>query len=161
MDRGVVLIPVGRYHFAQVDHQDAHLSEHLWNLRVSHGTAYVENSNGQSLHRLIMGAPRGLVVDHLNGDGLDNRRKNLRLTTQSENRRNVAGPQRNSTSGVLGVSWHKGSQRWVARIYHEGKNVDLGRYKTKEEAAEARLRGERELWGVQHRRAGAHANSAS
>lgn len=155
MEKGVVLIPVGPYHYAQVDHQDAHLSEAVWHIRVSHGIAYAE-SRGRHLHREIMHPPPGFVVDHKNGDGLDNRRKNLRVVTQSENLRNVVGARSNSTSGVLGVSWHKGSKRWVARIFHEGKNVNLGKYVTKEEAAAARLAGERELWGVQPRRAAAH-----
>lgn len=160
MEKGIVLIPVGKYHFAQVDWQDSFVAKHLWHLRVSRGNVYVETSGGKSLHRMIMKPANGNVVDHINGDGLDNRRKNLREVTQSENLRNIAGPQRNSTSGILGVSYHKGSKRWYARIFHEGRTVILGRFLTKEEAAAARLAGEAELWGITPRRAEAHASAS-
>jgi hypothetical protein len=87
------------------------------------------------MHRLVMNAPRGMEVDHINGDTLDNRKCNLRICSRSENLRN-ASLSGDSTSGFKGV-WKKqtGRRQWVAAIYKEGKNRFLGSFASKEEAA--------------------------
>lgn len=90
-------------------------------------------------------------IDHLNGNGLDNRRSNLRGVSHSENQRNRCGPQRNSTSGVRGVHWDKSNGRWIAAIVVFRKCVHLGCFDTLEEAAAARLRGEQKYWTKQDR----------
>lgn len=72
-------------------------------------------------------------IDHINGDKLDNRISNLRASTRSENAKNFPVTKKN-TSGYKGVSWHKQRKRWVASIKVNGKKIDLGRYKTPEEA---------------------------
>lgn len=64
------------------------------------------------LHTFLTGWP---LVDHINGDGLDNRRSNLRAATAQENARN-RGRRTTSVSGYKGVSWHKASARWQASI---------------------------------------------
>jgi len=68
------------------------------------------------MHRLILGAPEGVLVDHINGDGLDNRRSNLRLCTRSQNNMNRAA--RLGPSGYRGVHEYKG--RWRAQLEVEG-----------------------------------------
>jgi HNH endonuclease/AP2 domain len=73
-------------------------------------------------------------VDHINGVKSDNRIKNLRLATASENSRNRSKP-RNNVSGHKGVSWIKKYQSWQATIKFDGKNKFLGRFATREEAA--------------------------
>jgi hypothetical protein len=96
------------------------------------------------MHRLIMGAKPGQVVDHRNGDGLDNRRENLRICTtrrNSENRAQYVATKR-SIGGYLGVYKHKNSGLWVARIHAgeinsegERRGISLRTFATAEEAA--------------------------
>jgi hypothetical protein len=90
----------------------------------------------ERLHRVIMDAPRGLIVDHENGDGLDNRRANLRLATHSQN--NCNKPKRKNTSSrYKGVYFDKRRERWLAYIRYNGKRTFLGTFKTEIEAAKA------------------------
>lgn len=69
-----------------------------------------------------MNAKSGELVDHINGDVLDNRRENLRLANKSQNGMN-RGVQSNSKSGIKGVSWHKNYNKWCAQLTFEGKRV--------------------------------------
>ena len=76
-----------------------------------------------------------MQVDHINGNGLDNRRENLRVCTNAQNNANKP-PQKNSKSGLKGV--YKNGNRWRARIGHRSRNrKELGYFSTKEEAARA------------------------
>lgn len=86
------------------------------------------------LHRLVLNAPKGMEVDHINGDRLDNRRENLRLVTRQQNARN-RGANRSNRSGYKGVSL--GHSAWLAYIAISGKNIALGSFKTAEDAAKA------------------------
>ena len=89
------------------------------------------------LHRLLMGFPMG-DVDHINGNGLDNRRStNLRAVSHHVNQLNRAGAQRNNSNGVRGVFWHKERKLWQAQIKLHGKGKFIGRYQTIEEAERA------------------------
>lgn len=83
-------------------------------------------------------------IDHINGDRSDNRLVNLRKVTKSGNQRN-AGARVNNTSGVHGVNWKAGSDRWVARIWNGPNHVYLGQFKTLHEAKIARKAAERAL----------------
>lgn len=83
-------------------------------------------------------------IDHINGNRSDNRWANLRKVTKSENQRN-AGQRVNNTSGVHGVNWKAGSDRWVARIWNGPRHVYLGQFRTLQEAAIARRAAERAL----------------
>lgn len=103
------------------------------------------------VHRFITNAPKGIEVDHKNGDTMDNRKENLRLVTRATNSRNVKLYTSNK-SGYKGVAWCKRSKKWYAYIEHQGKMFNLGLYKCKEEANVARLRREIDLWGVQPQR---------
>ncbi|MHC4216612.1 MAG: HNH endonuclease [Planctomycetota bacterium] len=104
--------------------------------------------NGKSLHmhRLIMNAPSGLVVDHINHNGLDNRKSNLRLCTRLENQRN-ARPSRGGSSKYKGVCWHKASKQFAVQISFEGKRLWLGYFKDETDAAKAYDKKARELFG--------------
>lgn len=75
-------------------------------------------------------------LDHINLIRGDNRWKNLREASRSENMRNTARPS-NNTSGVKGVHWHKPSKRWTARIKINGFKKHLGGFKKFEDAVEA------------------------
>lgn len=72
-------------------------------------------------------------IDHINGDRADNRIANLREATNSQNMMNRK-LNANSQSGIKGVSFHRGSQRWRARLQYEGKRIHLGDFKNKEAA---------------------------
>jgi hypothetical protein len=77
------------------------------------------------MHRVIMGADAGQLVDHADGNGLNNQRLNLRMATPSLNGAN-RGPNRNNTSGVKGVTWHGQCQKWMAQITVGGHRRCLG-----------------------------------
>lgn len=83
-----------------------------------------------ALHRLLLDAPQGLCVDHINGDPLDNRRQNLRLCTHSENMRN----RRIRSGQSKGVTWRERDGKWEASIKVDGVNHFLGQYHDKAEA---------------------------
>lgn len=87
------------------------------------------------LHRLILGAPKGVVVDHINGDKLDNRKSNLRLCDRHGNARNRSQPKTTNLSGFKGVTWHKRIGKWSARIGVDSKNINLGYFDDPKEAA--------------------------
>ena len=89
------------------------------------------------LHRLIMNEPRGLLVDHKNGDSLDNRRANLRLATHSQNQCNKL-KTKNTSSKFKGVYFRKNRGKWVAYINAvAGKKLWLGQFDSEIEAARA------------------------
>ena len=88
------------------------------------------------LHRVIMDAPPRAHIDHIDSDGLNNRRENLRRATRAENAQNTRLPSHN-TSGVKGVSWHSTSRKWVAQIRSNGRQHYLGRFSDIDAAAAA------------------------
>ena len=88
------------------------------------------------MHRLITKCPKHLVVDHINHNGLDNRKENLRICTHQQNQYNKKLFARNS-SGFKGVSWSKRSKKWKAQITPNNKYLHLCFFNTKEEAARA------------------------
>ncbi len=101
------------------------------------------------MHRRILGmgpySTDRRDVDHVNGDGLDNRRENLRATTRPQNLANTAG--RGGTSSFKGVSFESQTRRWKAQITVDGRHRGLGRYDTEEEAAFAYNAAAFEAWG--------------
>lgn len=88
------------------------------------------------IHRLLMNAPGGLAVDHIDGDGLNNRRKNLRLCTFSQNSANSRRRLPNRT-GFRGVNRASLRSPWTASIEVRGKRKYLGTFASPEEAARA------------------------
>jgi len=93
------------------------------------------------LHRFIMNAKPGEVVDHINGDKLDNRKENLRITDRkgnSQNRKKSRSYKNKSTSSKYkGVSWHEANKKWRACIYRNNKSTHLGYFEKEIEAAKA------------------------
>jgi hypothetical protein len=77
---------------------------------------------------------KGLVVDHINNDRIDNKLSNLQLISH---RHNLSKDQKNKTSKYTGVSWNKSKLKWVAQIHFNGKTKSLGRFKSEEEAYQA------------------------
>lgn len=93
------------------------------------------------MHRLIMNCPKRMVVDHINRDKLDNRKKNLRICTQSQNCFN-GKLSRNNTSGYVGVSWLKCANKWSSTIMVKRKKIHLGVFEDKKKAIDARKKAE-------------------
>jgi hypothetical protein len=79
------------------------------------------------MHRLIMKAPSGTSVDHINGNTLDNRRSNLRLCSHRENTKNMQLSRANST-GIKDVYWDTSRGRWAVQIMSDGKKYYGGRF---------------------------------
>jgi hypothetical protein len=133
IENDVAYVPLTKGYEAIIDAADIHLVEHWnWHAKVDGKLVYARQDaavNGKkqrySLHRAILSAPEGMDVDHVNGNGLDNRRSNLRLATRSENLRN-RGRNRNNKSGYKGVSLFRQTGRWQARIMHNGRYHHLG-----------------------------------
>lgn len=90
--------------------------------------------------------PKGMDMDHINGDRADNRWVNLRTATRSQNNYNMRRTKLN-VSGVKGVSWVAERGQWLARITVEGRKIHLGQFDEKERAIAARKEGERRYHG--------------
>jgi hypothetical protein len=137
-------IPLTRGQYALIDAEDyALVSRYNWrryqNYKsgIEYAASFLKPRDTPLLmHRLILDAPSGMQVDHINGNGLDNRRKNLRLATRTQNMWNRRR-YRNNTSGFKGVVWHKRDERWQARINVNRRRIYLGLFDSKEEAAHA------------------------
>lgn len=95
------------------------------------------------MHRLITGYA---LTDHINGNGLDNRRINLREANPKENARNRK-PWSGCSSQFKGVSWNKANEIWRAAIYYDGKIVHLGCFEDEQDAARAYDAAARDMYG--------------
>lgn len=99
------------------------------------------------MHRTIMNAPPSRNVDHRDGDGLNNRRKNLRLCTQTQNMCNTKIKSNKKSDAPKGVSWDKRRGKWVAEIKLGETRERLGRFSLKEDAISVRAEAEKRLHG--------------
>jgi hypothetical protein len=133
--------------FAIVDAADYdYLSRFRWHAKEARGRFYaatVIDGKSVTMHQLLMDPPPGKVIDHINGNGLDNRRQNMRICTPQQNRRNTR-PRRKS-SAFIGVS--RRGDKYKARIKHNGREVHLGTFDDETQAARARDRAARKLHG--------------
>jgi hypothetical protein len=140
-------IPLGNGLFATVDAADyPKVSQYRWYARRCGKTIYaMRHARGGDMymHRMIMRPRRGYIVHHLDHDGLNNRRDNLRVCTPRQHQ-STRGPS-GGTSQYVGV--YRCKDRWEARIRHRGKVYYLGFYDTEVEAAKARDRKAYELHG--------------
>lgn len=93
--------------------------------------------------------PKGLVIDHVNGNGLDNRIENLEVKSQTKNCRNAKRSKRNK-SGVTGVLWHSKRKHWIAQIVVDRKQIHLGSFTSKSDAAKARKAAEQKYGFHEH-----------
>lgn len=113
---------------------------HNWSM--GSGYAYITDNGSVprrsiKLHNFILEhTPSDVIVDHINGNKLDNRLINLRIATHKENKRNSGG-KRNSTSSYKGVSWDSSRNKWIASIQYGGKTHHIGRFDDEVECAKA------------------------
>jgi hypothetical protein len=139
-------IPLTRGLFAIVDDEDFDaLVQFKWCVAGSGYAATARNRKITYMHRVLLDAPNGVEVDHINGDRLDNRRINLRLCTKSQN--NQARRTQPGASGFIGVSWYAPRHTWCARVYANGRKVYCRYFTTPEAAARARDAAAREHHG--------------
>jgi hypothetical protein len=138
-------IPLTQDYVALVDAEDyEYLSQWKWRAKIEKNTVYAARdaytANGKRshirMHRLIMSAPKGMEVDHRDGDGLNNRRNNLRVCTKAQNLTNQR-PQKGTSSRFKGVYRNKRDRQWQAYIKVNGKRKHLGCFASEVEAAKA------------------------
>jgi hypothetical protein len=150
-------IPLTQGKFALVD--DTYfdeLNKYQWHAyqdplsKIWYAKRTTPRTNGKQktvrMHQQIMGRP---LIDHINHNGLDNRRCNLRPCTVSQNKKNNHG-YRTNTSGFTGVYLDKNvktKHRWRAVIGYKGKHISCGYYDTPDEAFEAFKKKSKELYG--------------
>ncbi len=98
------------------------------------------------MHRFIMEAPDDKDVDHVNHNGLDNQKHNLRICTTTQNLGNQL-PQHGKTSKYKGVYWHGATRKWMARIQYKREQIYLGLFAEEGKAAKAYDSKAKELFG--------------
>lgn len=95
--------------------------------------AFKQGGDSALMHRVVLGATK--IVDHINGNGLNNCRYNLRECSHSQNSANMK--VRSASSRFKGVAWHKASGKWKAQISPDGKTIYLGIHNDEADAARA------------------------
>jgi hypothetical protein len=147
---GAKLIPLTQGKFAIVDADDYDwLIQYKWHCRHNRNKFYAyRNKAGKpvSMHRELIANNKSLLVDHIDGNGLNNRKSNLRLCTIAQNAHNRL-PKSNSRSRYKGLSWHKPHKRWEVRIIKSGKSSFLGCFDDPTDAALAYDRKAEQLFG--------------
>lgn len=137
-ENGDCVIPLTQGKFAIISPEDYdRINQHKWTAIQHKRTWYaVCNLAGHNvyLHRFILKAPKGIDVDHLNGDGLDCRRSNMRLATRSQNIAN-SRKRRGCTSRWKGVNWHKATGKWLVRVTTKNVCTCIGTFDDERAAA--------------------------
>ena len=152
-------IPLGRGKVTLVNNADyLWLSHYHWHYKPNKGdprygcavrqvtnlAALLPRQKTMFMHRVIMGEPEGITVDHRNHDSLDNRRRNLRLATKAQQMMNSLKMQ-GTTSRYKGVS--RDGNKWRALIYVSGQRISLGRFTSERKAATAYRRAAKRYFG--------------
>ena len=125
------------------------VKDHCW--YIDNKSGYVEthiNNKRIRMHRLILDVDKNDVVDHIHGKESrnDNRKNNLRKTTQAKNMINI-GVRINNKSGVTGVYFDKDRNKWSAQISINKKTISLGRFNTFDDAVKVRKEAEKAYFG--------------
>ena len=164
IENDIVFISLTKDKVAMLDKIDADLSNFNWlanhNITKANENWYAGRRVGnkhEHMHRVILERILGRLlyrhedVDHINNNGLDNRRLNLRVATRSENMQNKRKSGcmngKNTTSAYKGVNWHKSSSKWISRIRLNGVRKFLGYFKNEKEAAMAYNQAAKEFFG--------------
>lgn len=148
-------IPLTQGKFAIVDEKDFDwLSQYKWhinNARLTFNAVRSVKKNHRNslvlMHREIMNCPAGSFIDHINHNGLDNRRGNLRFVSIEQNNWNRRKQRGTFTSLYKGVYYHKGRGKWSSKIKCKGKHIFIGWFDDEESAARAYDEKAKELFG--------------
>ena len=144
-----IALAQGKY--AIVDPEDyERLSKYKWRVCFSRYTYYAQRAvrvgkkwTSVMMHREIIKVGDDMVVDHINHNGLDNRKANLRAATIAQN----AWNRRRSKSRFMGMRWDKQMRRWQVVVSHQGKREHIGYFDDKIKAARAYDRAARKYHG--------------
>jgi len=111
------LIPLNHGLFAKVDDNQFERIAKLgkWIFQQGYAAKSLPEGRFLRMHHLVLAPKDGFLIDHIDGDGFNNQRKNLRYVTRSEHSINTR-KRRDNTSGVKGVSWAASSRTWYAQI---------------------------------------------
>lgn len=135
------IIALTRGKTATVDDADFHgLSLHRWHCTAHRGGGYAAARIGGKLfymHAVILGTPKGMSTDHIDGNGLNNTRSNLRIVTVLQNSFNMVTKQSGTSSIYRGVCWQKRARKWQAQIKVDGRMKYLGLFVSENDAAAA------------------------
>ena len=128
------------------DEDFEYLNQWTWYVRRDrnrfYATGYSKSSDQKyvriDMHRAVLRLTTGdgIRIDHINGNGLDNRKENLRIASRAENGMN-RGKFAKTSSRYKGVRWHKCEAKWNAQIKSKGRYIYLGSYSNEEDAARA------------------------
>jgi hypothetical protein len=132
---------------AQIDDDDFEMvSSMKWYFDGKYAINTTPGKKTIRMHQLVMRSLPGQVIDHKNGDGLDNRKENLRFCARFQNSWNMKIHKHN-TSGIKGISWCKETQSWHAQFQHCRKKINLGCYDRIEDAEKIYAETTRKLRG--------------
>jgi hypothetical protein len=140
--------------FALVDDSDfCRLNQYKWHMLKVRNSNYVSRKNKINgiwvnvfMHREILSPPKGVMIDHVDGNGLNNQKKNMRLCSHSQNMQNRR-KHKLTYSKYKGVVWNKKLNKWQSRILHENKRIHIGTFQNEIDAAKAYDKKSKELCG--------------
>jgi hypothetical protein len=141
-------IPLTRGKYAIVDPEDFdRLNAHSWHTASDRGCLYARRtvrhpitkaqSNVHMHRQILQNVPDGMVVDHINHNGLDNREANVRPATHAQNQWNARKTKSPTRSKHKGIAWSNSKNRWRARITVNSRRIHLGYFKSQRDAAKA------------------------
>ncbi len=140
--------------YALVDDEDfEELNKYKWHCQRYANSNYAKRWNKNkkpntiNMHRQITNCPDNMQIDHINGDGLDNRKRNLRICTQQQNGLNILKTKKESTTGIRCVSYNKKTNKYCPYIYLNGKRKRLGAFDDIEDARVAYIRASLKYYG--------------
>jgi len=137
-------IPLTQSKRALVDKEDFEkLNKHKWYAMFDRFNWYavrceikINDKRKQiRMHREIMKPDKNMEIDHIDRDGLNNQKKNLRICNHRQNSLNRK-IRKDNTSGLRNINWNKRQRKWVVRIIKNGKRINVGVFNSKEKAYE-------------------------
>jgi hypothetical protein len=146
---GCAIIPTSSGEHILVSDSDIDMVAcHKWRIVNGYACSTIDNKT-TSMSRMLLNAPEGMLVDHIDHNPMNNQRHNLRLVTPAENSHNVSMQALSKkTSRFRGVHWDASAQRWISRLYFKRKLHHVGTFTDEEAAAKAWNRKTKELLGV-------------